>query len=130
MPTSPEMLHRALADAFNRHDLAALLSLYAEDATLVPQPGTAVSGPKAIREALAGFLSLSPRETFVETVSVVRAGMLALTRSHWGLKGTDPSGAPIVLEHHGVEIMRLHTDGAWRFLVDDPFAGDAAAARR
>jgi len=128
--TEPEALHRALADAFNRNDLEALLSLYADEATLVPQPGSSVSGTQAIRQALSGFLSLSPQETFVETLGVVRAGQFALTRSHWGLKGKDPSGAPLVLEHYGVEIMRREADGTWRFLVDDPFGGDVAATPR
>src|SRR5437762_1081424 len=46
--TQPEALHRALADAFNRRDLDDLLSLYDENATLVPQPGTDVAGAEAI----------------------------------------------------------------------------------
>jgi len=125
----PEDLHLALADAFNRRDVDALLALYAEDATLVPTPGAAVTGTAALRKALSGFLSLSPRETFVRTVSVVRAGDLALTQSHWGMQGTQPDGANVVLDHHGVEVMRRQEDGTWRFQIDDPFAGDAAAAR-
>lgn len=128
-PTQPEALHRALADAFNRQDIEDLLALYDQEATLVPQPGQAVAGAKAVREALAGFLALSSRETFVETLGVLRAGDLALTRSHWGLKGKRPDGEPIVLDHHGVEIMRLQKDGTWRFLVDDPFAGDDVIVR-
>lgn len=129
LPKQPQDLHLALADAFNRHDLDALLALYAEHATLVPVPGDAVTGAAAIRKALAGFLALSPRETFVHTVSVVRAGDLALTQSHWGLQGTRPDGSQIVLEHHGVEVMCRHADGRWRFLVDDPFAGDDVIVR-
>ena len=108
---------------------AALLALYAEDATLVPRPGDAVTGAGALRKALSGFLSLSPRETFVQTVGVLVAGDLALTQSHWGLQGTQPDGTNVVLDHYGVEVMRRNSDGSWRFLVDDPFAGDAAAAR-
>ena len=106
-----------------------LLSLYDENATLVPQPGSAVTGAGPMREALTGFLSLAPEKTFVDTLGVVRAGDLALTRSHWGLTGKDPSGAAVVLDHYGVEIMRLQKDGAWRFLVDDPFAGDDVVVR-
>src|SRR5881396_3388421 len=50
--TKPEHLHLALADAINRRDVDALLALYADDATLVPEPGTAVAGAVAIRKAL------------------------------------------------------------------------------
>jgi ketosteroid isomerase-like protein len=128
--TSPEALHHALADAFNRHDLEQLVALYEEHATLVPQPGHRVSGVAALRAALSGFLSLRPRETFVETLSVVPASDLALTRSRWGLKGTDASGATVTLEHYGFEVMRRQPDGSWRFLIDDPFAGDPASGSR
>ena len=60
---------------------------------------------------------------------ILRAGDLALTQSHWGLKGTDPSGAPVVLDHYGVEIMQLQKNGTWRFPIDDPFAGDDVVVR-
>jgi hypothetical protein len=35
-PTQPEALHAALAGAFNAQDLESLLSLYDENATLMP----------------------------------------------------------------------------------------------
>lgn len=122
----PRDLHRLLARRFNEGDLEALVALYDSSATLVPQAGQQVSGP-ALRQALAGFLSFHPRETFVETLDVVHAaeGECALTRSRWGFRGTHPqSGTPMVLEHRGVEVMRRQPDGSWRFLIDDPFAGD------
>jgi uncharacterized protein (TIGR02246 family) len=126
--SQPEHVHRELAELFNRRDLEGLLALYEDTATLVPQPGASVSGTRALREALTGFLALAPERTYVETLAVVRAGDLALTRSHWGLTGKSPSdGAAITLEHYGVEIMRRQADGSWRFVVDDPFAGDATA---
>ncbi|MEO7427484.1 MAG: nuclear transport factor 2 family protein [Fibrobacteria bacterium] len=128
-PTQPEALHAALAAAFNARDLEGLLSLYDANAALVPQPGTVAVGEKARRDALAGFLSLSPRETFVDTLGVLRAGDLALTYSHWGLKGTASDGAPLALDHYGIEIMRLQKDRTWRFLVDDPFGGDDVIVR-
>jgi uncharacterized protein (TIGR02246 family) len=121
----PEDLHALLATCFNAGDLEGLLDLYEPDATLVSSPGHAVTGTGALRDALAGFLALKPRETFVETVGVVLTDGCALTRSRWGLKGTDPlDGATVTLAHRGVEIMRRQPDGTWRFLIDDPFAGD------
>jgi len=122
---TPQALHGALADRFNEHDLDGLLALYDEEASLVPQPGTVVKGSQALRQALAGFLALKPQETFAETLGVVIAGDLALTHSRWGLRGSHPSdGKPIRLEHFGAEVMRRQPDGSWKFLIDDPFAGD------
>ena len=133
----PEELHSLLALRFNQGDLDGVVGLYDRAATLVPAPGQQVSGATGLRQALAGFLAFKPRETFVETLSVVYAqpldggghggaiGEQALTRSRWGLKGTHPeSGAEVVLEHRGVEVMRRQPDGSWRFLIDDPFGGD------
>jgi len=123
--SDPASVHRALAERFNAHDLEGLLALYDAEATLVPTPGAVVAGHAGLREALTGFLALRPRETFVETVSVLLVGGLALTRSRWGLTGTNPTnGAAIQIEHRGVEVMRRQADGSWRFLVDDPFGGD------
>ena len=124
--SDPASVHRALADRFNAHDLEGLLALYDAEATLVPTPGAVVAGHAALREALAGFLALRPRETFVDTLSVHVVGDLALTRSRWGLVGTNPAnGDTIQLEHRGVEMMRRRADGSWRFLVDDPFGADS-----
>jgi len=124
--TRPEDLHRFLADHFNSGDLDAVVGLYESGAMLVPQPGQSVSGGPALRAALAGFLAIKPRGTFVETLSVLVVGDCALTRSRWGLTGVSPQdGSPLTLEHWGVEVMRRQADGSWRFLIDDPFGGDA-----
>jgi uncharacterized protein (TIGR02246 family) len=126
----PTAVHAALADRFNQHDLDGLVALYDRDAVLVPQPGTTVTGRDHLRSALAGFLAVKPRQTFVETLGVIVVGDVAFTRSRWGLKGVDPgSGQPLVMEHFGAEVMRRQADGSWRFLIDDPFAADAAKAR-
>src|SRR5205085_4995491 len=103
----PEHLHQLLADRFNRGDLEGVLALYEPGATLVPQPGQRATGVPALREALAGFLALRPRNTFVNTLNVVVADGCALTRSRWGLEGVNPQdGSPVTLAHEGVEIMR------------------------
>ena len=123
--TRPEDVHQLLAAHFNKGDLEALVALYEPGATLVPQPGLRATGAPALRDALAGFLAFKPRDTFVETLSVVLADDCALTRSRWGLKGIHPQdGSLVTLEHYGVEIMRRQLDGTWRFAVDDPFGGD------
>jgi ketosteroid isomerase-like protein len=118
-----------MARFFNEGSLDGLVALYTDDATLVPEPGRSVSGPAALRQALSGFIALRPRDATFTTVAVVRAGDVALTRSHWSMLGSTAQGE-LKLDHHGLEVMRRHTNGSWQFVVDDPFAGDAAAGRR
>src|SRR5262245_44849963 len=55
--STPRDLHQALADAFNRRSLDEILALYAEGATLAPQPGQSVTCRKEIAQALQGFLA-------------------------------------------------------------------------
>jgi ketosteroid isomerase-like protein len=54
---SPEHLHRAFQDAFNRHDLESIVALYETDAVLATANGP-LTGIDAIRDryriALAG----------------------------------------------------------------------------
>jgi uncharacterized protein (TIGR02246 family) len=126
---TPGALHQRMARLFNEGSLDGLDALYADEATLVPEPGTSVSGRAAVRRALAGFVALRPRDATFTTVGVVRAGDVALTRSHWSMVGSTPQG-DLKMDHHGLEVMRRNANGTWRFVVDDPFAGDSAAARR
>ncbi|MGH8887348.1 MAG: YybH family protein [Egibacteraceae bacterium] len=53
----PREVLRLASEAFNAGDLDGLAALYEPEATLVPQPGQAVSGSQAIREALRGLPS-------------------------------------------------------------------------
>lgn len=97
---NPEDLHRLFAAALNAGDRDALMSLYAPDATLVPQPGQAVTGTAAIREALD----------------------LALLYSSWVLRGTGPDGTPVEMTGRGTEVARRQADGTWRLALDNPYA--------
>ena len=54
---TPEDVDRLFAEALNAGNLDALVVLYEPDASLTPSPGTRVTGAKAIREALAGFVA-------------------------------------------------------------------------
>ena len=74
------------------------------DATLVPQPGQAVTGTAAIREALAGTADL------------------ALLYSSWVLRGTGPDGTPVEMTGRGTEVARRQADGTWRLAPDNPYA--------
>ena len=57
----PEELDVLFANAINAGDIEAVIKLYEPGASLMPEPGQVVSGVKAIREALGGFLAMKPR---------------------------------------------------------------------
>ena len=117
---SPQEVHPAFEKAFNAGDLDGLVALYEKDATLVPQPGSPVTGHDAIREAYQGYLALRP-SIRLETVAIYESGGSALLHGRWTLKGSGPDGAAVEMSGRNSEVVRRQPDGSWLFLIDNPF---------
>jgi len=117
---TPEDLDRLFAESLNAGNLDALAALYEPQATLTPSPGKTVVGTAAIREALGGFLAAKPRMSLTARV-VAQTADIALVTSKWELAMTGPDGKPAQMSGQSVEVARRHTDGGWRFLIDEPF---------
>jgi uncharacterized protein (TIGR02246 family) len=113
MAASPEQLHTEFQDAFNRHDLDAIVALYEPDAILARSDGT-VQGADAIREAYRRTFAVHPAIT-VKTLSVHRRGDLAMMHGKWSLRATG-----IHTEGRNTETARLQPDGRWLFAIDNP----------
>jgi ketosteroid isomerase-like protein len=126
MPASartPEELHRLWSDYFVAGDLDGLVSLYEPEASLVAQSGAYVTGRRAIREVLAGFLAL--RRTFeIEIGRAVQSGELALLVSSWELSG-EQRGAPYETKGRTADVVRRQPDGSWLYVIDSPYGEGA-----
>ena len=105
-------------------DLDGMVELYEQDAAFAPQPGEAVSGHAAIREALKGFLALRPEMTG-QVENVLIAGETALVANRWSLRGTQPDGQPVEMRGVSADVVRRGADGEWRIVIDDPWGGGA-----
>jgi len=117
---TPEEVARLFAQAFNAHDLEALMALYEPEATLIPQPGQVATGTEAIREALSGFLTLEPK--FEGQIKhAFQAGDIALVFSEWTLSATDPDGNALEMAGRTADVVRRQPDGTWLFVIDDPY---------
>lgn len=114
---TPEALHQALADGFNSKDIDALLDIYEENGSLVPQPGQVATGKDELKAALIGFLTIVGKME-VETKSIVENGDVALTVSSWKIV----NGKKVIMASMGSELMRKQANGNWLFVVDNPFA--------
>jgi uncharacterized protein (TIGR02246 family) len=119
---TPEEVDQLFVEKINAGDLEAVVALYESDATLAPQPGQAATGTAAIRDAIRGFMAMKPRFT-VTAKPTVSAGDLALTGLEWILHGTGPDGKAVEMRGHSAEIVRRQSDGTWKFVVDNPWAG-------
>jgi len=109
--------------------LDALLALYDDDATFVPQPGRVVSGRDAIRSELEQLVALGP--SMSGTVEqVLEAGDTALVAYRWRMRATAPDGTPVDQGGLSADVLRRRPDGAWAVLIDDPYggAGERSAA--
>jgi uncharacterized protein (TIGR02246 family) len=115
---SPEHLHVDFQDAFNRHDLEALVALYEPDALFASGGGT-VHGTAAIREVFRGVLASHPTID-LRTLGVHRSRDLAMLHGKYVLHDIGPDGAPIHREGRNTEVVRLQPDGRWRYVIDDP----------
>ena len=117
---TPEQIHRLFEAAFNAGDVDALMDLYEPEAVLVVQPGQTVAGLDRVREALGGFLAIGGPLSLA-TADVVQGGDLALMAGRWTLSGTGPDGQPVTLGAVSAEVARRGADGAWRYVLDNPW---------
>ena len=117
---TPEEMHQIFTKAFTAKNPEALLALYEPDAVFTLQPGQAVTGHAAIREALNGFLALDA-QLEMQPGNIVQSGDIALILSKWTLKGTDPTGAPVELAGQTADVVRRQADGSWLFVIDNPY---------
>jgi ketosteroid isomerase-like protein len=102
--------------------LDALLKLYEEGATFVPEPGRAVSGRESIRGELERLVAMGPRMSG-SVEQVLQAGDTALVAYRWQMEARAPDGTP--LRQHGLSADVLHRrpDGSWGVIIDDPYGG-------
>ena len=96
MAVGPETLKQIL-EAFNRHDLDAIMEFFAEDCSLDmprgPEPwGQRVVGKDLVREALAGRFKGIPDVHYGDDRHWVAADRAV---SEWTLTGTTTSGIPL-----------------------------------
>jgi len=118
MADSPERLHQAFQDAFNRHELESIVALYEPDAVLATA-GAPVLGRDAIREHYRRILAAQP-SLELRTLRVYRSGTLAMLHGAWVLRETGADGMTIRREGRNTETAREQTDRRWLFVIDNP----------
>ena len=125
-PNTPEALHRTWADYFNAGDLDRLMTLYEADAIMIPEPGKVVSGHPAIRDVLAGFLSLKGWFE-LQFQQAHETGGVALIFSRWVLTAQSENG-PMTLNGQTSDVARRQADGGLLMIIDNPFGAPVADA--
>jgi len=121
-PVNMETLERVL-DAFNRHDLDAILAFFAEDAVLEtprgPDPwGTRFEGKARVREGLAARFAGIPDVRYSEDRHWVGGDRGV---SEWLLTGTTTAGERIAVRGCDLWTFRdglvVRKDSYWKIVV-------------
>ena len=92
--STPEDVDRMLGEAITAGDMDAALSLYEPGATFAMPAGLgegSVTGTDALREALGGFLAMSP-ELRINPEKTLLSGDTAMVMGNWTLRGRDADG--------------------------------------
>jgi ketosteroid isomerase-like protein len=121
-----EDVARMLGDAITSGDIDAALSLYETGATFAMPTGFgegSVTGIDGLREALGGFLAMSP-ELRINPEKTLVSGELAMVTGSWTLRGRDPEGNDVVASGRYADVMRRQSDGSWLYVIDNPNGSD------
>ena len=123
----PAALHARFQEAFNRHDLEAVVSLY-EPAAVLVSGGAVVEGSDGIRDFYRRLFELKPHLT-LRTLNSRRSGEIALLHGEWSWRATSADGNQITRRGRSVEVVRLQPDGRWQYVIDDPSSSSTAVDR-
>ncbi len=117
-----ETTAKAILDAFNAHDLDAIMQFFADECSLDmprgPEPwGQRVVGKNAVRQALASRFKGLPDVRYSDDRHWVCGNMIF---SEWLLTGTTPDGTPVKVrgcdhfELRGGKVVRK--DSYWKIV--------------
>jgi uncharacterized protein (TIGR02246 family) len=120
---TPEQVLASIVDGINTGNLDTLITLYEDQAGFASQPGRLAHGFQGIREGLAGFIAMKGTLE-LEVTRILEANGLALVIGVWSFAGTGPDGQPVNLRAQNADVLRRQSDGAWRFVIDNPWGTD------
>ena len=116
---TPEQVQTLWEAAMNAGDIDGVAALYEKGATYVPQPGTTVTGPAGVKDALAPFVAMGAKiKLGSDTVFKVDEN-LAVMYGAWSAKFTGEDGKPAEISGRSIEIVRRQADGGWLYAFDD-----------
>lgn len=108
---------QTFADAFKRGDVAAVVALYATDATLLPPDNPMMKGTDAIQTFWQGAMNMGIREATLDTLEVevrddlaYEVGRFEMTVQPEGGERAQLTGKYVVIWKHEGDGWRMHVD--------------------
>ena len=118
--SDPANLVEALDRAFNAKDVATVLSLYEDSASVVVDPSGAVRRGSELKSF---FESAILSDTHAKQISarVIECGDIALFLSHWQLTFRGPDAEPFKRVFSATTVLRRQSSGDWKIVIDNPY---------
>lgn len=110
---------QAMTNAFHAGDIAAVMASYADEATIVFEPGKPVSNRPEQEEMFLQTFSIKPHFTYAGHEVFVN-GDVALHLAPWTMSGTAPDGTSIEQSGLSVAVLKRHPGDKWLIVLDDP----------
>ncbi|HEY9146917.1 MAG TPA: SgcJ/EcaC family oxidoreductase [Thiobacillus sp.] len=112
--------------AINQRDMAALMDFYAEDATLVVEPGRCAHGKEQIAKAFGAIFAYFNQSLSVtqRDFHVIEGGGVALVVCKLKLSAQGMETSRVSMERKPTYIFRKSEDGKWRCLIDNSYGVD------
>lgn len=109
--------------AWNREDLQAIMDSYAEDATLVIQPGLFARGKDQIRKAVEQIFRYFDHTLNVQQsdFTIIEGGDTALVLAKSTISAKQNTDNPIHQERKATYVYKRNSDGIWRCTVDNSY---------
>lgn len=108
-----------MVSAFQEQDIDGVLATYEDNAIVMFEPQTPVSGQEMLRKAFTEFAALRPQYTF-SGHEVYIAGNIATHLASWTMTGHLPDGSKIEQSGLSVAVLRKQPDGTWLMIQDNP----------
>jgi len=116
---SPAAVSEAFVAAVNAGELECALDLYRTDAVLLTPDGHCARGADAIKELLAGLLTMQiEMTTCIE--QAIEVGDVAVASESWTMRVQGADAAASVQSGRSIVVFARGEHG-WRFLVDAPW---------
>jgi ketosteroid isomerase-like protein len=109
--------------AINAENFDAVVTFYADEATLVIEPGRCVTGHTAIRNAFVAIAEHFNHTLHVsqEEVLVLEGAGTALVLANTRVRATLKSGEPYDVLRRATYVFRREGRGPWRCAVDNSY---------
>lgn len=113
--TEIQAINAAFDHAFNSKNAAAVVALYADNATVMPAPaGAPVTGAAAIQGFFGGLIDAGVIEHKLTLTEAVADGNLAYQRGNWAGAMVGEDGVKNTFGGNVHLVYRKQSDGSWK----------------